>query len=398
MTSLNYVNYNLTDIDFSEPTLGYVMKCIEDGSEHPNSTSKEFDITGEQTDNKSLGFYIPKLMPLIEMGTSANDSTPVTLNDTFLINKTKPTISKTVNTKNYLTAIPLRISNLEQPKLFMGDSSLIWFENGNIKRPRYTPFMADEQRRKSDRFRIFLTAKANSTDDQDEESEYELVMDSVDQYVRIKTTDKNSEKSTYEFLINAKDGEILIHDNEDNSITMNTDDELIKLENKSGSKVELSKTNISIKCDDEITVECKKFSVDASQELSTSTATMSCEADSKIEIKSKASFELEAMTGETKYNTTYKSSSPIATFDMKMAEFTTLVKIDSQLQVATPMPFVKYTEFNMAMTVMSSMLAAHQHICTAPGCPDTPSPVCAALPGAMAGLLTLTQSSATLGM
>lgn len=73
--------------------------------------------------------------------------------------------------------------------------------------------------------------------------------------------------------INAKDGKIVITDDTNNYILLNSREKQLILENANGSKVNIEKKNITIDSGDSVTINTKKFKVNAKTEINGDTST-----------------------------------------------------------------------------------------------------------------------------
>lgn len=213
--------------------------------------------TSNTTDDKSksVKLFVPEIMKDVEMGTGAEDRS-VTIDSSMIIQEdSNVSFSSKATEQTYIKAPPQRNSGVEQPYLELGETTMLYFMDGDIKKVKYTPNITNESMRKHDKYRIFVKDKTTIDDD---DKEWEFLLDSLNGKARIFTNNGRGEVSRYEIEIDATNGFITLKDYEGNIIRLDTKKEHIYAQNKTGSLIEIKGSNASIKASGTITLDSPK--------------------------------------------------------------------------------------------------------------------------------------------
>jgi hypothetical protein len=196
--------------------------------------------------DKVVGAYIPKLMSEIDMGNRPWIKKEI-LSSSMVKNSNIKIQFQPVEHRNYYNVRPLRNSNTEQPSLHKGENFWVKFLDNDIKKGVYEPRFMDETKRTHDRHRIFIKDKAsiNSPD-----KEYEVLLDSKEQVIRLFMDNGRGEKDQYTFEINGEKGTVEIKDTKGNMFLLNSVNSQIKLQNASGSEINLQGGRLDLNASD----------------------------------------------------------------------------------------------------------------------------------------------------
>ena len=261
------VEYNL---DTTEYTAGFCKGYV-------------FRTQEELNEDTCVGFYIPKILQLVD-ATSGPVESSESVDSSIFANKVS--VPSSVNLVNYIKVPYNGRANFSQPIIATGETAHIFFFNGDYKEPRYTDAYNDERRRKTDKIRWYV----NSKPDADNEADcYYIELNSVDGKIHIHTSTENGEAHSYDSVIDTANSKAYIQDDAGNSITLSTDDKSIDMVNSSGSSVSICDKDITSHCDGDYSVDCDNFSVSAKTNIT-------IEGGAKIEMKApKMSLSADAM-------------------------------------------------------------------------------------------------------
>lgn len=268
-----YVGKPSYELDVAEYTAGVVKGYV-------------FKTQEELSEDTCVGFYIPKILPLVD-ATSGPVETDESIESSIFANNVS--VPSTVKTTNYIKAKYNGRSNFSQPIIALGETAHIFFFNHDYKLPRYTDAYNDERRRKTDILRMYVHSKDDSDNEKDP---YYIELNSVDGFVKIHTGTDNGESHSYDQIIDTKNSKVIIQDDDGNSITMSTEDKQIVAENSSGSSIDIVDKDINIKCDGDVTIDCDNMkvttksgtSIDAKTKIEMKTPKMTLNADTMLEI------------------------------------------------------------------------------------------------------------------
>jgi len=235
---------NLTDYNFSQESsvladklIGFVLV--------PNSSKS---VNDRDDEDKGIGAYIPQLMSQIEMKSGPWDKNTITTSN-MIKNSNIPISFESVNQRNYFNLTPHRISNIEQPFLAKGEHFYCQFIDGDIKKGKYLPELVNEKNRETDRFKAFVSSKGQ---------QYEFVMDSEDQFIKLNLQKSSGEVSGYKLQMDGKNGELKITDDKEqgtsidsktNTVTIKADDTIVS--EVSGYKLEINSKSGNISMSDD---------------------------------------------------------------------------------------------------------------------------------------------------
>ncbi len=237
-----------------DKTKQYIAFVVEQNQDRDTSNTTD-------DKSKSVKLYVPELMKDIEMGTSPEDRS-VTIDTTMIIQEnSNVSFSSKVTEQTYIKAPPQRNSGVEQPYLELGETTMLYFMDGDIKKVKYTPNITNEEMRKHDKYRIFIKDKTSIDSD---DKEWEFLLDSLNGKARIFTNNGRGEVSRYEIEIDATNGFITLKDYEGNVIRLDTKKEHIYLQNKTGTLAEIKGSNATIKASGNITLDTPKLIVTGS--------------------------------------------------------------------------------------------------------------------------------------
>jgi hypothetical protein len=219
--------------------------------------------TQEEVSHESyVGFYIPKIMGLIDPATGPSETVEpiiatVFANDAEHLLVLPPVIP----TVNYIRAKYNYHSNITQPIIALGESAFIFFFEGDYKRPYYTNYGNNEAKRKTDEVKLFVYGKPEA--DKPGDDSYHLFLTSKTKKLILHTSKENGEKHTYDLIFNAAESTATLTDDDGNYLTLETEKKRIMIENKDKSSVELTKRNINIHCEDTCKITCRDYKVEA---------------------------------------------------------------------------------------------------------------------------------------
>ena len=233
-----YVGKPSYELDVAEYTAGVVKGYV-------------FKTQEELSEDTCVGFYIPKILPLVD-ATSGPVETDESIESSIFANNVS--VPSTVKTTNYIKAKYNGRSNFSQPIIALGETAHIFFDN--------------------------------------EKDPYYIELNSVDGFVKIHTGTDNGESHSYDQIIDTKNSKVIIQDDDGNSITMSTEDKQIVAENSSGSSIDIVDKDINIKCDGDVTIDCDNMkvttksgtSIDAKTKIEMKTPKMTLNADTMLEI------------------------------------------------------------------------------------------------------------------
>jgi hypothetical protein len=228
----NVAEYSLSKVNLEEKNVAFVVV--------PNSSKSR---NNKEDSDKAIGMYIPKLMSEIDMGSSAW-TRPRGVSSAMIKNSNiKVHFSPVVEHRNFYNVKPLRISNTEQPALYFGEHCWVKFLDGDIKKAVYEPRYMDETKRPHDRHRIFIKDKMTVDS---EDKEYEILMDSEEQVIRLFMDNGRDEISQYTIEINGKKGNITMKDKEGNAFVLDTTSSQVKLQTAGGAEFKLSGGTVNV--------------------------------------------------------------------------------------------------------------------------------------------------------
>lgn len=124
--------------------------------------------------------------------------------------------------------------------------------NGDPKKVKYSTETTNEKMRTHDRQRIFIKDKTSIDSD---EKEYECLLDSKLQIIRLFMNDGRGEVTKYQIEINGKEGFIQIKDYEGQEIKLITKEEKIISKNKTGTYAEIKKDTAKVFAETSITLD-----------------------------------------------------------------------------------------------------------------------------------------------
>ena len=254
-----YVGKPSYELDVADYTVGFVKGYV-------------FKTKEELNEDTCVGFYIPKLLPLVD-ATSGPVETDESIDSSIFANDVS--VPSSVKTTNYIKSAYNGRANFSQPIIALGETAHIFFFNNDYKLPRYTDAYNDERRRKTDILRMYV----NSKDDSDNEKDpYYIELNSVDGFIKIHTGTDNGESHSYDQIIDTKNSKISIQDDDGNSIVLSTEDKQIVATNSSNSTIDIVDKDINIKCDGDISIDCDNMKVKTKSGVT-------IEAGTKIEMK-----------------------------------------------------------------------------------------------------------------
>lgn len=272
------------------------------GGIHTGYVFKTQEELGEDT---CVGFYIPKLLPLVD-ATSGPVESAESVNTNIFANQISPPSS--VDVMNYIKVKYNGRSNFSQPMIALGETAQLFFLNGDYKEPRYTDSNNDERRRKVDKLRIYVNSKDESDDGS--KDTYYVELNSVDKKIQIHTGTENGEKHSYDFIIDTDNSTVAIQDDKGNTIGISTEDKLISLENESGSYIKIEDKDINCKCDGDFSVECDNYKVKANTAISEEASAKADYKSGKTTIKSDSILKEECTMMDITANSMVKATTP----------------------------------------------------------------------------------------
>lgn len=234
-------NYELKNSEYTSGLMkGWVFKTQEELSEGTH-----------------VGFYIPKLLPLLDVTSGPADSDESVDKGIFANTVTVPT---SVHTANWIKVKWNGYSNMSQPVIALGESAHIFCFNNDIKQPRYTENFNNEVRRKTDKVRYYVHSKTNDTDDDDC---YYVELNSIDNKIQIHTSKVKDEAHSYDIIIDTAASTLEAKDDENNIIGIYTEEKRVKAINSTGSFFDIVDDCIHGHCDADFTIDCDNFKVSA---------------------------------------------------------------------------------------------------------------------------------------
>jgi hypothetical protein len=198
--------YSLDKVSLEEKNVAFVV--VPNGNKGPNS---------KEDSDKPVGAYIPKLMSEINMEDKPWIKRKSVSSSMIKNDNVKIKFSPVVQHRNYYNVKPLRNSNVEQPALYKGEHFWVKFLDGDIKKGVYEPKFMDENLRSHDRHRIFIKDKASVNSPN---KEYEFLMDSEEQVIRIFMDNGRGEKEQFTIEVNGKAGHIELKGTDGESVKL----------------------------------------------------------------------------------------------------------------------------------------------------------------------------------
>lgn len=192
---------------------------------------------------KTIKVYIPSLMSKIEMDIKEPLDKQTPIDTSIILNKNFKISKQSITSSNYIEVPPFRISNIEQPKVYYGESIWIIAIDKDFKKFKYIPFFMNEKKRTFDRFRTFISDRTENSSDY---KEYEILMDSAERKIRMQMQTGRNEVSVYTIDIDGKEGYIKINDDEGNEIGLKTNDHHTWIKNVDGSIVEVINNDCNV--------------------------------------------------------------------------------------------------------------------------------------------------------
>lgn len=180
-----------------------------------------------------------------------------------------------IETSNAMVAEWLQFGSnrITPPNVRRGERVLLWQYAEEDKYYWSTLGLDDHLRRLETVTFAFSDTKDESTKSLTPENSYYFEVDTHNKLVTLSTSKSDGEPFKYVVQINAKDGKIVITDDTNNYIMLNSREKQLILENANGSKVNIEKKNITIDSGDSVTINTKKFKVNAKTEINGDTST-----------------------------------------------------------------------------------------------------------------------------
>ena len=110
----------------------------------------------------------------------------------------------------------------------------------------------NEKSRTNDRFRVFITDKVNKEQDI---QEYEILMDSETQRIRVHMNNGRGETDKYTIEVDGIKGFIRLNDDHKNEVCIITKDKHVYMINQDGTFVEVKETIAKVKADTKISLD-----------------------------------------------------------------------------------------------------------------------------------------------
>jgi hypothetical protein len=209
-----------------------------------------------------VGFYIPKVLPLMEHADGPADSDESIDEGVFANNgDTKPSIPSTIHICNFIKCKWNGYSNFTQPIIALGETSDIYFFDGNLRYPRYTNTYPAEKKRKTDHVEWFAYGKDNVDDIPGDY--YKAVLSTRDNMIWIHTSMENGEENMYDIKIDTKGCTFEVNDDLGNHIKLETKEKRILLENESASFLEIIDKDVNLTCEGNVTITCDNYKLEA---------------------------------------------------------------------------------------------------------------------------------------
>ena len=209
-----------------------------------------------------VGFYVPKVLPLMDASFGPTDKTE-NIDSSIFANsgKTKPKVASTLPVANYIKCKYTGYSNISQPIIALAETAWIYFLDGDPKKPYYTNENPEERKRKTDHLEIFVYGKPDVDDIPDDY--YKITISTRDKYLNIHTSKENGEPYTYDFKIDTKKGEVTLTDDKKNFFKLETAAKRFTLQNQSMSQIIMEDRDIKSVCLGKYSIDCMEYTLNA---------------------------------------------------------------------------------------------------------------------------------------
>lgn len=245
----------------------------------------------EINDGTYVGFYIPKILPLMDTSSGPKE-TSVSINKSIFANSNayRVQLPNNVTVQNYIKIAYNGRSNFTQPLLGKGESALIYFLDGDFKQGRYTDDFNSEWHRKTDVLSMYVYGNNNILDPS--KGAYRLTLDSINKEIYMGTGQGRGEPFVYFLDMSVDDGFIYLGTSGSNRVFISQKNDTVVIINKQGSFVQVNKNNIDIECKGTVSVNCKKFEVNASSSVNISAGSKATISSSKTTVSGSSKVEI----------------------------------------------------------------------------------------------------------
>jgi hypothetical protein len=278
--------------------------------------------TQEEIDNGSyVGFYIPKILSLMDPSAGPTDSDE-SIDPSIFANSsdTKPEIPSTIHVVNYIKCKYNGYSNFSQPTIALCETADIYFFDGNYKYPRYTDAYPDERKRKTDTVEWFVYGKSDV--DEIPPDYYKVLMSTKDGKINIHTSKENGEEFVYDFTIDTKNSTVEITDDKNNHFRIETKNKRLLMENETGSYTEIKDKDITHECPGNYKITCDNYTLDAKTSIKRTAGAKIEDKAPSVKITGTAKIELATPNLFGNISAIFKSVAP-------MNQFTAVADINS---------------------------------------------------------------------
>jgi len=275
----------------------------------------------EVKDASYVGFYIPKILPLMD-ATNGPEETSYDIDKSIFANSVN--CESSIPVANYIKCKYVTYSNMSQPIIALGESAYCYFFDGDYKHPFYTNEYSEERRRKTDILEVYVYGKPDS--DYVPDDYYKIVLNSKDKKLFLHTSKENGEKYTYDFIIDAEEGTTEIKDDTGNSLKLITKDKHWKMINATGSFIEIKDKDGDIYVPGDFGIKCNNLKVDAKISIEEKAGAKIEITAPKIDIKGDAAVTVNTAIMTFNVSGILKSTAPMNKFDVAATINTLLVE------------------------------------------------------------------------
>jgi hypothetical protein len=282
---------------------------------------KVFKTQEELANETYVGFYIPKILPLMDSTQGPLEADESIDSSIFANNsETKPTIPSTIHIVNYIKCKYNGYSNFSQPIIALCETADIYFFDGNYRYPRYTNAYPDERKRKTDTVEWFVYGKPDVDDIPSDK--YRVLLSTKDNKINIHTSKENGEEFVYDFTIDTKACTVEITDDKNNHMLIETKKKRVLSENETGTYSEIIDRDINHYCPGNYSIECDTYKLNAKTSIKREAGSKIDDTAPAVTINGTAKIDLVTPTLFANVSAQFKSVAP-------MNKFTVLADINS---------------------------------------------------------------------
>lgn len=249
-----------------ETTMG-----IEHGGSYVRESVSYVIKTQEDLESTDIGVFIPRLMPAMEIGTTGEIASDISLNTDSCINSEDFPVTENVVSRNWLRVSPRNLTNITPPRFVKGSIVFINFMDSDIKSPYYSVTSLDYNGHlQTDTCRFFVPASPEPNVVLTKDNMYFVELDSKKNRLIISTNKNNGETCKHMLIMDSKNGVLTLTD-EARSFNVSCDDDTLVLKNEADSAIILNK--------DEITISAKKIKILGDEKITVETNNMEINSD-----------------------------------------------------------------------------------------------------------------------